>query len=112
MVRVKSRTADQSEDVSVTRIHRDHCAIVPFQCLFRGNLYIQINRQLERFAGFRGSLAEASYFFPVTIDEGTALAIFADENIVILLLHSGLANDIALAVQLELRTVEVILADF
>ena len=90
MIRIEYRAAYQREHLAIARIHSDDGAVVTFERLFRCDLHIEIDGQLERFAGNGGcvGVGGAADFPAVAIDQSAPLAVFADEHVVILLLHA------------------------
>src|SRR5947209_1681138 len=112
MVRIKGGSADHRQNVARVRIHGDDGALVPVERLFRSDLHIQVDSQFELLARNRGSLAETSHFFAVTVNQRATLAVSADKNIVVLLLDSGLADNVSLVVKLELLPIEIVFTHF
>ena len=103
--------AGHGQDLAVARVHGDDRAILAFQRLFGGDLQVQVDGQLERFAGDGRRFVEAPFLFAAAVHNRPALPVRAHQQIVILQLHAGFAHHVAGIIELPLGTVEHILAD-
>jgi hypothetical protein len=80
--------------------------------LFRRDLQIQIQRQLELLARLRGRFVQPPDFPPAAVHDRAPESILAHQNVVVLLLHSTHADHVAGRIEFELRLVEHVLGHF
>ena len=95
VIGIERRAADHREDFSGMRIHGDNGPILAFQRLFRGNLQIDVDGQLQRLSGNSLRLAEAANLAPVAVDQRLPGAVLAHQHVVVLPLDTGNANHVA-----------------
>ena len=112
IIRIEGRTAHHRQNFPGMRIHRDERAILPIQRLLRCNLQIQIDRQLQLFAGLCRSFIQPPDFPSVAVNNRAPRSVLAHEHGVVLLLDTALSDYVAGVVKLKLRLIEHVLGDF
>ena len=111
-VGVEAGAGGHGEDLAVVRIEGDDRAAAAFQREFGDHLEIEVDGELEVFAGGGVLDAEDLALAAAVVDDGLAFAIDAHQDVVVLLLDAGLADDLALVVLGVLGVVEFGFADF
>ena len=112
IVGIKGGAAHHSQDFTVARVHSHDGAVLVTQSLFGCDLQIEINGELELFAGLGWGLIEAANFSPTAIHNGSARTVLAHQYLVVLQFHARLSDHVAGIVELPARLVEHLLADF
>src|ERR1019366_5294933 len=110
-VGIERGAADHRQNFAIARIHGDNGAGPALQRLFGRYLHIEIDGELELFAGDGGHIAEGAHFLAATVDQHLARAVLAHQNIVVVLLDARHAYDVARVVQLPLRLSQHVFAN-
>src|SRR5882724_1064100 len=95
LVGIEGGTRGHGENLACVRVHGDDSADFAFENFFGGHLDVEIDGELEVFAGGGEFLAEVAEFFAVAIDDDVATAVYAAEKGVVGGLDAGAADDVA-----------------
>jgi hypothetical protein len=95
LVGVECGAGGHGEDLAGVGIHGDDGADFAFEGFLGGHLEVEVDGELEVFAGGGEFLSEVAEFFAVAIDDNVTAAIGAAEEGVVGGLDAGAADDIA-----------------
>ena len=93
------------------RIHRNHRAVLVAHGLFRGNLQIDVHRQLQRMTRHCRLLVQLSHFLALAVYQHLPRAILTHQQLVVLQLDARFSDHVARVVELPLRLVQHAFAD-
>ena len=95
LVGIEGGAGDHGEDLAGVGVHGDDGADFAFEGLFGGHLDVEVDGELQVFAGDGEFLAEVSELFAVAVDDDVAAAVGAAEKSVVGGFDAGSADDVA-----------------
>ncbi len=112
LVGIEGGAGDHGENFASVWVHGDQRTVLALHGFFGGHLDVEVDGELEVFAGSGQLLSEVAELFAVAVDDDVAAAVFAAEEGVVRLLDAGTTDYVARRVEGIAWIVKHLFGDF